>query len=360
MKKLPSLDDLIDHFDIYAHPADESLFVAGPPGSGKTSLAVHRAMFLARQGKRVVVVTRNRMLAAMARALGDDALTATTMHSHVTADFGRIPQRIAPYVYDWGWLEAAYATRGIRPTLDHLIIDEGQNLPPGFFGWARRYGARTLTVFADEDQAIDEQRSSLLDIMRAAGLGEPERLTENHRNTPEIAAVAEHFHDSRILPPALVQKGPGGETPRLLRLAATTELVQRVVTRYLNRRESIGVVVWSKADARAFYAALRGALPPEERVDVYTSDAEKGSEVGIRLLDSGITVLTGESVIGLEFDVVFLLDLRRSLPCRTLADSRRMYMLCARARDALLLVDLPPYLDSDQVAALPGPPILDR
>jgi superfamily I DNA/RNA helicase len=163
----------------------------------------------------------------------------------------------------------------------------------------------------------------------------------------------------------LVAGEPGGRAsaptaPRLVRLASRVELVQRIVTRYQNRGESVGVVVWSKVDARALYAALRGALPPEDRVDVYTSDAEKGTEVGIRLLDSGITVLTGESVIGLEFDVVFLLDLRRSLPCVTQADSRRMYMLCARARAALLLVDLPPYLDPDQVAALPGPPILDR
>jgi superfamily I DNA/RNA helicase len=65
-------------------------------------------------------------------------------------------------------------------------------------------------------------------------------------------------------------------------------------------------------------------------------------------------------VIGLEFDTVFLLDLHRSLPCARADDHRRMYMLCARARDALLLIDWSPYLTGRQLAALPAPPVLVR
>ena len=67
--KLPKLDDLIDEQSVvYDHRPNEHLFVAGPPGSGKTSLAVLRARFLGDLGQTVALVTRNRMLASLARS----------------------------------------------------------------------------------------------------------------------------------------------------------------------------------------------------------------------------------------------------------------------------------------------------
>ena len=368
--KLPALDDLVGkQWSVYDHPPDESLFVAGPPGSGKTSLAVLRARFLAGPplAKSVALVTRNRMLAALAQELGNAEFKATTMNSLVSKDYAPRFRRYVPQfreyspaiVYDWDAILNDYEQEEVEPLYDHMVVDEGQNLPVGFFHWASRYGARTLTIFADEDQATDAQHSSLSEISNATGLVEIVRLTDNHRNTPEIAEVAEHFHESKILPPAIVQRPAGGEVPQLLRVGSLDELTQRVATRYRNRGESIGVIVPLKKDAYDLYSSIKKRLPIE-RVDVYTSDNAQGTEADIRLLDPGITALTGESVIGLEFDAVFLLDLRRSLPCTSAEDHRRMYMLCARARDALLLIDWPPYLTGRQLAALPAPPVLVR
>ena len=56
------------------------------------------------------------------------------------------------------------------------------------------YIANALTVFADEDQAVNENSTSLEQIRIGAGLPMPFMLKENHRNSPEIARVAEHFH----------------------------------------------------------------------------------------------------------------------------------------------------------------------
>ena len=49
--RLPTYEDIArdeEQLGVYETPFDESLFVAGPPGSGKTVLAVHRARMLAR------------------------------------------------------------------------------------------------------------------------------------------------------------------------------------------------------------------------------------------------------------------------------------------------------------------------
>lgn len=361
--KLPKLDDLADEqMIVYEHDPENNLFVVGPPGSGKTSLAVLRAKFLRELDKRLVLVTRNKMLAALAGQLDGEALVAKTMSAFIAKTyydrFARNVPELSPYVYDWDTIIRDFATAEVEPTLEHLVIDEGQNLPAGFFRWAVRFGARTLTIFADEDQTTDSLRASLQDIFDA-GMPEPIRLQANHRNTAEIAAVAEHFHRSQVLPPGIVQRRRGGEIPRLAQPRSWDELVALVATRFQNRAQAIGVIVYRRDDVLQVQEKLVGALPAGTRIDAYVSGG-RGAAEDIRLLDTGITVLSSESVIGLEFHAVYLQDLDRSLPCNSTEAFRRMYMLCARARDNLTLVDGPFALNASQIADLPGPALLAR
>jgi MoxR-like ATPase len=50
-------------------PLDEPLFVVGPPGSGKTVLAVRRARALAEDSREAVLITYNRLLRRQASLL---------------------------------------------------------------------------------------------------------------------------------------------------------------------------------------------------------------------------------------------------------------------------------------------------
>ncbi len=110
----------------------------------------------------------------------------------------------------------------------------------------------------------------------------------------------------------------------------------------------------------ALRAAIRSQLDDIDRVDFYTSDRGEGAEASIRMLEPGVTVLTHKSAIGLEFDAVYLADVEVYLPCATAEDRRTMYMLCARARDALVIVDGPSHLGSRHLDALPPHPTLER
>ena len=136
-------------------------------------------------------------------------------------------------------------------------------------------------------------------------------------------------------------------------------LAQAVMTRYRNRGGSIGVIVYNKVDVEHLHGLISGLLVGE-RVNHYTSDANPGAEEAIRMRDPGVTVISGESAIGLEFETVFLQDLSRSLPMRGTVDCRRLYMLCARARDTLVFVNGPLALNAAQLDALPSPPTLER
>ncbi|CDG85264.1 PhoH family protein [Janthinobacterium agaricidamnosum] len=359
---LPNLNDLIEEqFIVYDQPPEQNLFVAGPPGSGKTSLAVMRAVFLKNKGLKTVLITRNKLLAELGKQLGSDGIETSTLSSFIwhsyKADIGQEVPQFTSYVYDWDQIIANYAAINFSPALDHLIVDEGQNLPAGFFKWAYRYGAKSLTVFADEDQTTDAQRSSLNDICNA-GLPAPIRLKVNHRNTAEIADVAEHFHRLQKLPPGVVQRGRGGELPRMTALKTWDELASLASTRLTNRNEAIGIIVYLQDEVLLLRQKLVDLLPSGTRVDAYVSKI--GAASGIRLLQPGITILSSESAIGLEFNTVYLQDLWRSLPCSSVDDFRRMYMLCARARDNLILIDGPHTLSQSQIADLPGPELLER
>lgn len=367
--RLPSFSDLLDEQrGVFMADPDQSILVVGPPGSGKTSVALWKANILAgpEYRRRVTVVTKNRLLAALATQISQDQgnapVTSTTMHTLVWNHYKdtvkqTIPQW-SPYNFNWPQVFRDYEVANVAPLIDHLIVDEGQNLPQEFFVWARRFGASTVSVFADENQSTEVGGCHVADLQNA-GFTEMHLLTVNHRNTLEIAELVERFHQNRNVPPAPAQRGRSNEPPRMITVASWEELAQQVAVRFGNRGGSIGVIVYHVDDINILYALLRGRLPVA-RIDMYSSNAEPQAEDAIRLRDAGITVISGESAIGLEFDTVYLQDLSRSLPVIFPVQQRRLYMLCARARDTLLLVDGPNSLTAAQLAHLPPPPVLDR
>ena len=361
--RLPDYSDLIDEqHDVLETPFDESLFVAGPPGSGKTVLAVQRALMLAEANIPVALVTYNRMLRRLIALLTQCEVAAFTMHSYVGQQHYRrktghpnAPE-VRRYEFDWKVMTRTLVERRVKPDALHLIVDEGQDLPKEFYEYARRFVAKTISVFADEDQALTRQRSTLSDIKRAAELEDPFLLTGNHRNTPEVARLAEHFHVGQV-PTATVHRPSNSELPQLVRYADLPSAAERIALWQMNRGGSTGVVVFQNSTGSDISESLRDRLKGH-RVDIYTS--RDGNENGTNVLERGITILNKESIKGQEFDAVFITEVGRLLPALDDAQRRAMYMLCARARDYLTLMfegsKLPPAI----LDALPSSDVLER
>lgn len=365
--KLPLLSELEpEQMDVYLHSAFKSLVVIGPPGSGKTSLAIWRALFATDQGQTVMLLTKNRTLSALAGQLSKEgqggSFETSTMHSYVWNDykdrFGKPPtEGIRDYNLRWPELLTTYAKAGVKPFVDHLMVDEGQNLPAEFFTWAQKHCAKTLSVFADEHQTTAEDGSTMADL-EELNVEDWFRLVFNHRNTERIAALSGYFHAARKLPAATPRRGAVGEVPRLVSISGWQNVVTMVSNRLANQAGSIGVITYRQKHVKEIYEALRAALP-KRRVDSYHSLMDRGAEF-IKMRDDGVTVISGESAIGLEFDAVYLHDLGRSLPITEEMDRRRLYMLTARARDLLVLLNGPAKLDAAQLADLPPKPYLER
>ena len=241
-----------------------------------------------------------------------------------------------------------------RPNRSHLVVDEGQDLPRGFFEYASRYVSDTITVFADDDQALSERRTTLVQIKTAADLDDPVILSRNHRNTPEIARLAEHFHTGR-LPAATVVRSSLKELPRFVR-SDGLHFTARLISNWCNTRGgSIGVIVNRNDTGKGLHGDLSRRLP-QRRIDIYSN--EDRNEDSIEMLEPGVTILNKESVKGQEFDAVFILELEEFIPCTTDVECRAMYMMCTRARDHLFLVH--ERLSARAAAALPDTSVLER
>ena len=363
--RLPTYEDFRrepEQLNVLEYPRDRSLFVAGPPGSGKTVLAVTRASDAARLHKQPApLVTYNRMLRRLLSLIRNDPhVQPSTMHSFVYRHYysvaGREPPRSPQDAYDLRWDEMLerMAEMDWKPNLQHLVVDEAQSLPTGFFQYASRHCARTMSIFADEDQTLDDQRTTLEEIQMAVGLDTPMLLRRNHRNTPEIARLAEHFHSGR-LPAAEVNRKPTGDRPRLIQ-GRLPQTIERVSNWIRTRGGSIGVVVYANDTGRKLHKQLAEKLKPR-RVDLYSH--EQRNEDSINMLEEGVTILNAKSAKGQEFDAVFILELEHFVPCLTATQKRVMFMLCTRARDMLFLIH-ERQLSPLAAATLPGPDLLER
>ena len=362
--RLPTYDEIArddKQLEVYERPFDQSLFVVGPPGSGKTVLAVHRAQMLASAGIPVVLVTYNRMLRRLIAQLTEKRVDARTMHSFVSHHYRRhaaspVPSRKDDrYEFIWDEMHEKLKERGIAPEPVHAIVDEAQDLPGPFFRYLRDFVASTVTVFADEDQALRADRSTLRDIQDQGRFGDPVLLSVNHRNTPEIARVAEFFHAGDAPVPE-VKRRPSGELPRLVAygMESATALIANW---YSTRGGRVGVSVVCNTTGEYLYSRLQDQLPAKA-VRIYTTDRKNEDDIDI--LGRGITILNVGSIKGQEFDTVFVMETSELLLHSNAVNQRKMYMLCARARDNLFLTHEDDRLPDALLDRLPGPEFLER
>jgi DNA helicase IV len=350
--------------EVISAPSEGTILVVGPPGSGKTVVAIVRTRALAKQRQEVESVVYNNVLTSYT---GNESTFHSWLANWWRRSTGTQMPLVAPDENGGFWRSPDYvraaelATGTSREKIrerghwQHLIIDEAQDFPPEAHSLLSTIQLRvfsnlsdderpSICVLADENQRIGTQHSTLKEIREAHVLltrDDEYRLTKNYRNTRQIAEFAAHFCvglETGIpeLPTSV------GDRPKVF-VAKLDDSVDRIVNyARAHPNEEIGVLVYYKKTAKRIYNKLRHRLEEDDtHVQTYLGGSpEHGDASKLKFDTPGvITVLCFASAKGLEFDTVFLPELQTVRLEGIERDHVRMnlYVMCSRARRQLWL-----------------------
>lgn len=365
--RVPTIQELSDEqrrvFDL---PTAGSHLIDGPPGTGKTVLALLRAQRLINEGRRPTILLYHNALSAMVQPeagrldVYDRVHTYTRwvnwMWKQVTGEW-RAPQ-VEPYVFDWeaiGRRAADIMASADRLDIKDVIVDEGQDLPASFFSLLRAVGSN-ITVFADENQTLTSVNSTLKEIRIALAGPAKVSVTQNYRNTKPVADLARQFYTGTTTGVPDLPDKPGGK-PRIVRTDDLQGFAQAIVRVAVSPpvRQDIGVFVLRtgvrdklaeliREELSVFAKALDGKKPPRGalgrtgvnklRRQVYTYDRSAGGPPPLG--QGGIFVICNASAKGLEFDATHIwLQGMNKVP--EIPAKMQLYVLASRPRHELYL-----------------------
>ena len=327
----------------------DRVLVEGVAGSGKTFLAVHRALAFAREGRKTLFVCFNKELAAwIRRQVQDDPSTVefrdllTVKHFHgLAADLATeagIDFRPAgggartevfwneevPDLMEQAIVDLAMDGRAVH--FDAIVVDEAQD-----FSLAWWY-TLTQSILSEADgplYAFIDPNQSLRgavqwpDVEFAARF----KLTINCRNTRRIALASASVLD---LEPHVFLRAPAGSALRVLRANSSAQQKGLVMQqlRSLLQREDVTPRQIAVIGPGAKESGSLSDLADIDGVPVVTS-AEQWRDGG------GVLVTTARSFKGLEADVVLLYDLGGF---GRLFRREDLYVACTRAKVLLIAV----------------------
>lgn len=379
--RLPTEQQLMpDQREAIDAPLTESMLVMGPPGSGKTVVAIFRAYKSSAldDERRISAITYSKLLAhymrAGAGAKGSSVADARTYNSWLDRYWKACAGEAPPIIGESKWdldfnqmLETA--AEEASPADDkwnwgHLIIDEAQDLPLRFFELLevirqkhedlRKRERPVLTVLLDDNQTTRFARKSRADtdpsdVVSVARMQEDfgyktYQLRTNHRNTAEVARFSGQFYVGTKSGVA-VPSARSGSLPALRTYGSIDQLAQGAFRIASTKSCSVGIFcdrsdevkkIWSKLES------IRSASGPrcKVRVQSYLSEFSRFvSQVEFDSPGGSVTVMCRDSAKGLEFDVAVICGLGTMSETRLHDDDAKMamYVLVTRARQDVLV-----------------------
>lgn len=351
---MPVYQDLSKEQDVITNlPLSGRHIVVGPPGTGKTVVALYRAELWRNRGDDAQFIVYNKTLNQyLSLAIDEKGLNdhSATFHSWFAKwyyhNFHRNVPQIQQYVYDWDRVLENVGRKGDKiPRVKNLIIDEGQDFPREMYTVLSLI-TENITVFADENQRITANNSTIRDIRNALGVQKTHKLTRNYRNTRQIAEFASQFYAG--LPTGVAElptrKGP---LPYLLvnqDISSEIKLIEQYAM--ANRNKQIGVFVKTTDKQKEFYKHL-AAIDWDISVQMYKSGSKTHGKLDFQ--KNGIFLLCYPSTKGLEFDTVFYPDLDEwRTDGNPDIEKMQFYVLTSRARNELIMMskdeDVPKFM----------------
>ncbi len=202
-------------FLLEALEGNPQMAIAGTAGTGKTLLAMEKAMRCAQSGQRTLLTCFNTPLAVYLRDLVGDVENLTIAGFHelcgkmANAASISVPKGASTELYNETLPSALADAMQAKQELmfDAIIVDEGQDFRSNWYDALRLslkdIEAGCLHFFYDDNQRIYGSDQSLLDELPKSTF----RLNRNLRNTKSIHRALTHWYGSQ----AVIAAGPNGE-----------------------------------------------------------------------------------------------------------------------------------------------------
>ena len=364
--ELPGIDDLTKEQDaVLALPTNGRHLVIGGPGTGKTVVCLLRARRHVREGDDYTFLVWNHLLHRASASLFNDELSAKTWNSWFWSQFRTLFKKGVPTLpppkgttwkpIDWPEVRRLIGSlpEGSGPGhLPLLMIDEGQDMPPGFYDSLNQLGFEHIFVAADQNQQIKEDENSSLKELKDSLCvdGDVIELTYNHRNTYPIARLARTFYtgDPASPPPDLPPRADTIYTPRLYCIdKGTMPRIARSILRHWDQdpRRLVGVIAPNDKVREGYHREIKQALQstePSLTLDNGMPEMQTfhgGHRPDVRFDQGGILVINAQACKGLEFDTVVLADIDQHPITDTDLDRTRklFYVMVSRARRRVVM-----------------------
>jgi DNA helicase IV len=252
--------------------------------------------------------------------------------------YDRQAPKVDAYQFDWAECFKIIVDNPPPPKLrPHLIIDEGQDFPRELFAILKLIST-SMTVFADENQQLTDDRSTISEILSATGIVKTAHLSQNFRNTRAIAAFSGAFYTGAgSAPVQLRDNASDGDLPVLDRDSKLHDTILRIANyEKAHPGELIGVLLPYNDLLKRFYNRLDGKT--KSPVEIYLStDMQKRRP--IHFGKPGVKLICYPSAKGLEFDTVFLPELQANkMDPRSVLFRMNFYVMTSRAKSSLYLI----------------------
>lgn len=356
---LPRLDELTkDQRKVLRLKKEGQYLIVGSPGTGKSVVALLRARQLI-DHEDSLFLTFNRVLSQATCQLSENEINCQTSMKwfyslyweltdgkRETFDQDKMPE-LESHKPDYKLVAEKFKSLGEDYSNYQVIIDEGQDLPVGWYDCLAELGFENFFVVADQNQQITEEHSSRIQLQEALGLEGRDfiELKENWRNTSSIAMFANCFYTDKTSPKPHIPERPSTDTPILFEYSNITQIYEMILSEYdRDPSKLIGLIVATE-NKRDWYAKKLSndqARRSNSKPIISTYSSNQKTEVNIDFSFGGIVVLNDKSVKGIEFDTAFILiDEFKMIGNDIESLKKRFYVMSSRAREKLFLLKSP-------------------
>ena len=326
---------------------DETLMVTGPPGTGKTVIAMWQSKQMSdSRSTPISLIMYNRVLRAYTAGWSEWAssrVDVKTYHSWAHGLWKEAGgQGYAPQEPKWNylWSEMNRVLLGSKASFGHVVIDEAQDFPDEFYKSLALLSSMdqiTVSVVADENQRLEESTNSSLEEieggLQIAGQVQKFPLTKNYRNTFEIDALSRRFYVGLPTGQAEPPQDRRGAMPVLAGYSAGMSGMVEAIVRHAknNPSQSVLVICPTKRLSTKIFNKISHRIEGHHVAHYKKRGDEEGLKTGE---PKSITIVHWMSMKGIEADAVFVpnLELFDLGTDSTNGEMMRLYVMCSRAR----------------------------